>query len=94
MRKLVLLATLASLVACESSRDVSVKTKDGIVPTPIKCVGVNGKGKVPGIDYDYSVRNIALGVLFFGFVLPPIKVVLTEIECPIGDTTSSKQVTP
>ena len=48
-----------------------------------RCVGLNGK-KDPSLLYEYSARNIAVGVFFFSLIAPPVIVGLNELECPVS----------
>lgn len=47
-----------------------------------RCVGLNQK-EDPKLRYEYSARNIALGVIFFQLIAPPIVVVLNKYKCPV-----------
>ena len=73
------------LAGCESER--TIPTRDNPQGIAIPCVGVTGKGNLPGIDYDLSARNLALGILGFEMIAPPVIVLVGETYCPIGDTT-------
>jgi hypothetical protein len=48
-----------------------------------ECIGINDKEN-PKLEYKYSARNIAIGVIFIELVAPPIIVVLNELRCPVG----------
>lgn len=48
-----------------------------------KCVGLNGFEE-PGLRYEWSARNIVLGIFFFEIIAPPIFVVLDQAKCPVG----------
>lgn len=82
MKKLMLLVLLA---ACESGR--TIPTKAAPQGERIRCVGVTGKGKRAGIDYDFSARNIVVGIVFFQIIAPPVVVLVRETYCPTADTT-------
>ena len=47
------------------------------------CIGLN---QTPRADrtYAWSARNIALGIVGFELVYPPVKVLLDEAKCPVG----------
>lgn len=53
-----------------------------------KCVGLNGH-EDPKLAYEYSARNIAVGILFVGLVAPPVFVLLDELKCPIGSAQTN-----
>lgn len=85
------LLALTLLAACQSERTIATRAHpDG---EEIACVGISQKGKQPGIDYDLSVRNTIVGVIFFEMVAPPIMVLHHETFCPIADTTSAPKST-
>ena len=85
--KVSLLATLFFVTACESSRVIATRAEPGGVK--IKCVGLSNKGKVAGIDYDLSIRNTILGVVFVESIAPPIFVLVKETYCPVSDTSTA-----
>lgn len=85
-RLALLLAATLAISACESSRTIA--TKANPAGEEIRCVGVTGKGKRAGIEYDYSTRNIIVGVVFFEIIAPPLIVLLKEFECPVADTST------
>jgi hypothetical protein len=87
MKRALMLFAALFVSACESSR--TIPTKAHPKGQEIRCVGVNGKHKVPGIDYDYSGRNVVIGILGIEMVAPPVVVLLSELECPIADTTKT-----
>lgn len=62
---------LVTLTACTSS------TNHG------KCIGLNGNEDTK-LVYEYNAQNIALGILFFSFIAPPIYVALDQLKCPVG----------
>jgi hypothetical protein len=52
--------------------------------TPLgPCVGLNGVER-PELRYEYSAKNIILGIVFFEVVAPPVIVVLNELKCPVS----------
>lgn len=71
MKKLAIVVLMLSMSACTSSNQYG------------KCVGLNGN-EDPKLKYEYSALNIAIGILFFGFIAPPIYVALDELKCPVG----------
>lgn len=88
--KLITLLTVASLAACESQRTIAVRQNDGTTKlTAVQCVGVLEKGKLPGIDYNPSARNIIVSVFTVEFIAPPVITVLDELYCPASDTTKA-----
>jgi hypothetical protein len=48
-----------------------------------KCVGVADE-KRPDLEYKLSVWNLAMGVIFFEVIIPPIVVLADETFCPVG----------
>ena len=49
------------------------------------CIGLNDTAD-PKLRYRYSAWNIAMGILFFEMIVPPLVVVLDVLQCPIGST--------
>jgi hypothetical protein len=47
------------------------------------CIGLNGEEK-PGLRYEYSAWNIAMGILFVELIFPPIDVALNKFKCPVA----------
>lgn len=47
------------------------------------CIGVVDKGE-PGVRYGISAWNITMGIVFFPFIYPPIKVLADQTLCPEG----------
>lgn len=77
---LVLIAFLTN--ACTSSVNIP---GHGEVP----CVGL-GDEQDPRYHYDLSGWNIAMGILFFGLVIPPVLVITDEFYCPKGVRRSAR----
>jgi hypothetical protein len=48
-----------------------------------KCTGLNGH-EDPKLTYEYSAWNIAVGIFFFGLIVPPVMVALDGLKCPVG----------
>lgn len=48
-----------------------------------KCVGLNGHERSDRV-YEYSERNIVVGLVAFELVAPPVVVLLDELKCPVG----------
>ena len=71
MKKLTIIVLMLSASACTS------KTEHG------RCIGLNGN-EDPKLHYEYSASNIAMGILFFSFIAPPIYVALDQLKCPVG----------
>lgn len=69
MRRILLLAPLL-LCACTSGNALG------------RCIGIND---TPRLDrrYEWSVRNIFLGIVGFELIYPPLKVAFSEIRCPV-----------
>lgn len=90
------LLALVVLAGCESERTIDLRQSNGsTAPTAVSCVGVGGKGKVAGVDYDWSARNTIVGVLTGElFLIPPVMVLHHEFFCPIGDTTKGARSLP
>ncbi len=47
-----------------------------------KCAGLADE-RVAGVQYDFSVRNAVLGVIFFETIFAPIVWVATATHCPV-----------
>lgn len=47
------------------------------------CVGI-GDDQDPKLKYKLSSRNLAVGIIFFELIVPPIKVAVDETYCPVG----------
>jgi 4-hydroxy-2-oxoheptanedioate aldolase len=79
-RSLLLLAALALgaslLSGCEDVREI-----DGV---DVPCIGIERVDERPDYVYRLSTRNIVVGVIFAGFVAPPIVVLLDELYCPVA----------
>lgn len=60
-----------ALAGCESHRAAGC------------CIGLNGDS-VPGVKYEYSARNIIIGVAGIELIVPPVIVVLKELKCPVS----------
>lgn len=58
-------------MACESHRSAG------------PCIGLNND-PTPGITYEYSVRNIIIGIAGIEMIAPPVIVVLKELRCPVA----------
>lgn len=52
------------------------------------CVGI-GEKQNSQLDYKLSGWNIAMGVIFFEMIAPPILVLTDETYCPVGKTDES-----
>lgn len=68
----ILIVILMALVAGCSS-----KTEHG------ECIGVNGK-KDPTLQYEFSTKNIIIGLIFSETIIVPVIVVMDQLECPIS----------
>jgi predicted CDP-diglyceride synthetase/phosphatidate cytidylyltransferase len=71
MKKILAILLLAALVGCTSSTEYG------------QCVGAFDE-KDPKLTYKVSAWNVAMGVLFFSLVAPPIFVIVDETFCPVG----------
>lgn len=55
------------------------------------CVTSNSRGvciglfddKKPGVDYELSIRNVALGFIFSETIIVPVVVAAKDFECPV-----------
>jgi hypothetical protein len=68
---ILLASMMVMLVGCSSS------TQYG------DCVGL-GEEQNPNLKYRISAQNVAVGILFFSLVIPPVVVVADEFYCPVG----------
>ena len=48
-----------------------------------RCVGVNQQ-EDPTLVYEYSARNIVIGVVCIELIAPPIFVILDQLKCPVA----------
>lgn len=71
MKALLLVLALALVSGCVS------RTEYG------SCVGIYQK-RNPKLEYKLSARNLAVGIIFFELIAPPIVVAVDETYCPIG----------
>ena len=71
MKKLVMLIIMLLFISCTSSTQYGT------------CIGAFDD-KDPNKVYKVSAWNIAMGVIFFEMVLPPIFVIIDETLCPVG----------
>lgn len=72
MKKIIaVLAIIVLLSACTS------RTEYG------ECIGITDKEK-PGLVYKVSAWNVALAILFFELILPPVFVLVDEFKCPVA----------
>ncbi len=72
MKRLLIVTTLILTCTCAS------KTEFG------DCIGINGNEKAD-LKYDYSIRNIVVGVIFSEMLLiPPILVLMNQTKCPVA----------
>lgn len=73
MKKLfAILAIFMTLTACTE--------KTGFGP----CIGAFDE-KDPKKEYHVSGWNVAMGVIFWELLVPPIVVVINETHCPVGN---------
>lgn len=70
-RMLLILAALATLAGCTSHTEFG------------PCVGAFDE-KDPKLVYKISGWNLAMALIFFEIIAPPIIVVVDETFCPIG----------
>lgn len=73
MKYIIIVMMICSLfmISCKS------KTEYG------NCIGALGTEK-PELEYEYSMRNIILAVVFSEMIMPPILVTLNQYKCPVG----------
>lgn len=68
----------ALIVLCLMLTACTATTKYG------DCVGIDSVDKKPELKYEMNVTNIAIGVLTFELIIPPIYVIAKEFYCPVG----------
>lgn len=71
MKTICLCLALLFATGCRTSNDNGV------------CVGVLDQKK-PGVEYELSIRNVALAVIFSETIVIPVIVVAKLLECPRG----------
>jgi hypothetical protein len=72
MKRILAICAIALLLAgCENSTALG------------PCVGA-GEDQKPNLSYKISGWNLAMGIIFFELIVPPILVVTDELYCPIG----------
>lgn len=71
MKYLSLFFILTILSSCASSTEFG------------RCIGINGK-EDQTLNYEWSARNLIVGIVFFGLIAPPVYVALDEIKCPVS----------
>ena len=71
MKKLIAALALIALAGCTS------QTAYGT------CIGAFDEGD-PKLVYKTNVWNVAMGVIFFEFIIPPVIVIADETKCPVG----------
>lgn len=77
MKRIALLIAALALTACRSE---SENLGDGKAHP---CIGINGV-KDSTLVYEYSARNIVLGVVFAEIIVPPVVVLLNKSQCPVA----------
>ena len=70
--KTVILACTLLLGACESSTEWGA------------CIPVDKSGARPDREYQLSVQNTILGIVFIETIFAPIVVLASETYCPVG----------
>lgn len=70
MKKIAAVALLMTLVGCTSRTELG------------ECIGAFDDGD-PGLVYSTNGWNVAMGVIFFELVVPPIVVLANETKCPV-----------
>lgn len=48
-----------------------------------ECIGI-GQDKNPNLEYKIDGWNLAIGIIFFELVAPPVIVAADETFCPVG----------
>ncbi len=71
MKYVIALIFAAMLVGCSSHTEYG------------PCVGL-GEDKNPNLVYKVSAQNIAVAIIFFELILPPMFVAVDEFYCPVG----------
>jgi Na+/H+ antiporter NhaB len=84
MKRALLLLAALFVSACNTAATIPTKAHPN--GQKIDCVGLMST-KVPGIQYDYSTRNVVLAVVFSESIIVPGYVVLEGLQCPVADTT-------
>ena len=69
-------------IACTES--VVINNKD------VPCVGIDAEERDPKYLYKLSGWNIAMGVIFFEVIIPPIIVIADELYCPYRERFTEK----
>ncbi len=72
MKHLILIALVSCLLGCTRSTSVG------------DCIGITDK-EYSGFVYEYSKKNIIIGIIGVETVVVPINVLLYNLKCPIGD---------
>lgn len=75
--KLILISILLLSAGCTSSNEYG------------PCVGI-GADRDPKLSYRLSAWNIAMGVIFVEFLVPPIMVAAEQAYCPVGLKAEAK----
>jgi hypothetical protein len=52
-----------------------------------KCIGVQTE-EVKTLNYDFSVKNIVIGLIFSETLIIPAIVILDDVKCPTGPSTA------
>lgn len=81
IRGLAIIVVLISLAGCVS------KTQYG------PCIGAFEE-KDPHLIYKLSVWNVAMAIIGFELILPPVVVLVNETLCPVGRKSQGGKVTP
>ena len=71
MRMIIIMILVAMLAGCTSS------TQYG------DCVGVVDE-RDPNLVYKLSAQNMAVAIIFFELIAPPVIVLADELYCPVG----------
>ena len=71
MRMIIIMILVAMLAGCTSS------TQYG------QCVGIVDE-RDPNLVYKLSAQNMAVAIIFFELIAPPIIVLADELYCPVG----------
>ena len=71
MRMIIIMILVAMLVGCSSSTEYG------------QCVGVVDD-RDPNLVYKLSAQNLAVAIIFFELIAPPVIVLADELYCPVG----------
>ena len=71
MRMIIIMILVTMLAGCSSSTEYG------------RCVGVVDD-RDPNLVYKLSAQNLAVAIIFFELIAPPVIVLADELYCPVG----------